>query len=161
MLHVILFQPDIAPNTGNVGRLCAITNSRLHLIHPLGFEISDRTLRRAGMDYWQSLDVHEHASWDAFLQSSQRPPTDRIWLFSTHAPRRFWDAGFRDGDGLLFGRETAGAPPWLHDFAGDRRVCVPQPNPLLRSINLATCVGIATYEALRQISPGTGSCTQV
>ena len=103
MLHIILFQPDIAPNTGNVGRLCAITNSRLHLIHPLGFEISDRTLRRAGMDYWRSLDVHEHASWEAFLASTTRPALERIWLFSTQATRGLWDVTFQDGDGLLFG----------------------------------------------------------
>ena len=105
MLHVILFQPDIAPNTGTVGRMCAITGSRLHLIHPLGFTIDDRQLRRAGMDYWRELDVIEHASWDAFLASALRPPDERIWLLSTHAPRTFCPGGrgnCRGGDDAGF-----------------------------------------------------------
>lgn len=154
MLHVILFQPDIAPNTGNVGRMCAITRSRLHLIHPLGFEISDKHLRRAGMDYWYQLDVHEHPSWEAFLQSPLRPPDHRIFLLTTRSSTPIWDATFRDGDGLMFGKETAGAPDWLHDWAQGQRVCLPQLNPELRSLNLATAAGIATYEALRQIRHG-------
>jgi tRNA (cytidine/uridine-2'-O-)-methyltransferase len=154
MLHVILFQPDIAPNTGNVGRLCAVTRSRLHLIHPLGFEITDKHLRRAGMDYWYDLDVHEHPSWEAFCASELAPPPQRTWLFTTAATRSFWDAPFADGDGLLFGKETRGAPEWLHDWAGDRRLRIPQNNPAARSINLATAVGIATYEALRQVGGG-------
>lgn len=151
MLHLILFQPDIAPNTGNVGRLCNVTGSRLHLIHPLGFAITDRHLRRAGMDYWRALDVHEHESFEAFLAAGTRPPIDRIFLFTTKARHSFWDAGFSDGDGLLFGKETAGSPEWLHAWAGERRLVIPQPNPLARSINIATAAGIATYEALRQI----------
>ena len=151
MIHVILFEPDIAPNTGNVGRLCAVTGARLHLIHPLGFEITDKHLRRAGMDYWHSLDVHEHENWEAFVASEAAPPADRIWLFTTRAQRRHWDATFRDGDGLLFGKETRGAPDWLHTWAGDRRLKVPQPRSDLRSLNLATCAGIAVYEALRQV----------
>ncbi len=157
MLHVILFQPDIAPTTGNVGRLCAVTNSRLHLIHPLGFEITDRHLRRAGMDYWYALDVHEHESFEAFLASGSAPAAERIFLFSTKAERDFWDAGLRDGDGLLFGKETAGAPPWLHAWAGERRLRIPQANEAMRSINLATAVGIATYEGLRQVRAATPS----
>lgn len=151
MLHVILFQPDIAPNTGNVGRLCAYTGTRLHLVHPLGFEISDKHLRRAGMDYWKQLDVHEHASWEAFLASPVRPPDERIWLFTTRGETSHWDATFRDGDGLLFGKETAGAPEWLHAWVGPRRVTLPSFAPGLRSLNLATAVGIGTYEALRQV----------
>jgi len=149
VLHVVLFQPDIPQNTGNVGRLCAVTRSRLHLIHPLGFQITDKHLKRAGMDYWRSLDVVEHADWDAFLASPLRPK--RLWLFTTHAEKIFWDAKFSDADGLLFGKETAGAPPWLHDFAKENRIKIPQLDPELRSLNLSTSVGIATYEALRQI----------
>jgi tRNA (cytidine/uridine-2'-O-)-methyltransferase len=150
MLHIILFQPDIPQNTGNVGRLCAVTRSRLHLIHPLGFTITDRHLKRSGMDYWKSLDVHHHESWEAFSALKDRPR--RIWLFTTAARRSFWDVEFADGDGLLFGKETAGCPQWLHDWAGDeRRVTIPRFNSELRSLNLATSVGIATYEALRQI----------
>jgi tRNA (cytidine/uridine-2'-O-)-methyltransferase len=151
MLHIILFQPDIAPNTGNIGRLCAVTQSRLHLIHPLGFKIDDRHLRRAGMDYWQSLDVHEHESFKAFLCSPKAPSPERIWLFSTHATTSHWDASFKAGDGLMFGKESAGCPDWLHQWAQDRRLTIPQANTALRSLNLATSAGIGTYEALRQI----------
>lgn len=149
MLHVVLFQPDIPQNTGNIGRLCAYSGTRLHLIHPLGFEISDKHLRRSGMDYWRALDVHEHSDWDAFLRSSARP--ERMWLLTTHAQRCFWDAEFRPGDGLLFGKETSGAPPWLHKWAGEYRLSIPRYNESLRSLNLATSVGIVTYEALRQL----------
>lgn len=150
MMHVILFEPDIPQNTGNVGRMCSITESRLHLIHPLGFEISDRHLRRAGMDYWKTLDVHEHTDWQAFLESAARP--QQIWLFSTKAERTFWDAALCDGDGLMFGNETAGAPPWLHTWAGtERRLRIPQPNDTVRSLNLSVAAGVATYEALRQV----------
>lgn len=150
MLHVVLFQPQIAPNTGNIGRMCAVTRSRLHLIHPLGFQITDRHLRRAGMDYWKSLDVHEHRDWAEFKASEAAPR--RLWLFTTHGARSFWDVRFADGDGLVFGNEGAGAPDWLHEeFGHDRRLKIPHANAALRSLNLSTAVGIASYEALRQI----------
>jgi tRNA (cytidine/uridine-2'-O-)-methyltransferase len=150
MLHVVLFQPEIAPNTGNVGRMCALTRSRLHLIHPLGFEINDRNLRRAGMDYWKSLDVHEHADWTAFRASAAAPA--RLWLFTTKATRSFWDVRFADGDGLVFGNEGSGAPEWLHaEIGATQRVTIPQWNPDLRSLNLSTAAGIACFEALRQL----------
>ncbi len=149
MLHVVLFQPEIAPNTGNIGRMCALTCTRLHLIHPLGFEINDRNLRRAGMDYWRSLDVHEHADWAAFRASAHAPR--RLWLFTTKTARSFWDAGFADGDGLVFGNESSGAPEWLHAELGEAsRLTLPHANPALRSLNLSTAAGVATYEALRQ-----------
>ncbi len=150
MVHVVLFQPEIAPNTGNIGRMCALTRSRLHLVHPLGFVINDRNLRRAGMDYWKALDVREHADWAAFRASPDGPA--RLWLFTTKAERSFWDAQFADGDGLVFGSESSGAPARLHEEIGpDHRVTIPHANPGLRSLNLSTAAGIATYEALRQI----------
>lgn len=148
MLHVVLFQPEIAPNTGNIGRMCALTRSRLHLIHPLGFEINDRNLRRAGMDYWRSLDVCEHADWAAFRASPRAP--SRLWLFTTRAELTFWEARFEDGDGLVFGNEGSGAPGWLHRELAERRVAIPHANPELRSLNLSTAAGIGVYEALRQ-----------
>lgn len=149
MLHIVLFQPEIAPNTGNVGRMCALTRSRLHLIHPLGFEISDKNLKRAGMDYWKSLDVHEHPDWQAFRASPQVPK--RLWLFTTRTDRSFWDVRYVDGDGLIFGNEGSGAPEWLHEEIGAMQcVTIPQANPELRSLNLSTAAGIACYEALRQ-----------
>ncbi len=149
MLHIVLFQPEIAPNTGNVGRMCALTRSRLHLIHPLGFEINDRNLRRAGMDYWRALDVHEHADWPAFRASPHRPA--RLWLFTTKTEQSFWSARYADGDGLVFGNEGSGAPEWLHAEIGEaQRVTIPHANSELRSLNLSTAAGIACYEALRQ-----------
>lgn len=150
MLHLVLYQPQIAPNTGNIGRMCAVTRSRLHLIHPLGFEITDKQLKRAGMDYWHSLDVHHHPDWDAFKQSAAAP--SRLWLFTTHATKTFWDVRYADGDGLVFGNEEAGVPDWLHaELGDDRRVKIPHANAALRSLNLSTAAGIACYEGLRQV----------
>jgi len=153
VLHVVLFQPEIPQNTGNVGRMCALTRSRLHLIHPLGYKITDRNLKRAGMDYWKALDVHEHADWRAFRSSPLAPA--RLWLFTTKAEQGFWHVKFAEGDGLVFGNEGAGAPDWLHEELRDRRVTIPHANPDLRSLNLSTAAGVAAYEALRQIGlPG-------
>ena len=150
MLHVVLYQPQIAPNTGNIGRMCAVTRTRLHLVHPLGFEITDKNLKRAGMDYWHSLDVHQHADWKAFLVSQAAPK--RLWLLTTHAKRTIWDVAYADGDGLVFGNEGGGAPAWLHDAIGaDSRLNIPHANTNLRSLNLSTAAGIACYEAIRQI----------
>lgn len=155
MLHVVLFQPQIPQNTGNIGRMCAVTRSRLHLIHPLGFEVTDKNLKRAGMDYWYSLDVHHHADWTAFKASAVAPR--RLWLFTTHATRTFWEVKYADGDGLVFGNEEAGAPDWLHAELGDpNRIKIPHANGVLRSLNLSTAAGIATYEALRQVGLPTG-----
>ena len=149
VLHVVLFAPQIPQNTGNIGRMCALTRSRLHLIHPLGFAINDPNLRRAGMDYWYALDVHEHADWAAFRASPVAPR--RLWLFTTKTTQDFWSAEFADGDGLVFGNEGSGSPDWLHDEIGvEHRLKIPHANPDLRSLNLSTAAGIATYEALRQ-----------
>jgi tRNA (cytidine/uridine-2'-O-)-methyltransferase len=149
MIHIVLFQPEIPQNTGNIGRMCALTRSRLHLIHPLGFEINDRNLRRAGMDYWAALDVQEHADWAAFRASAAAPR--RLWLFTTKTEQSFWSVRYADDDGLVFGNEGSGAPDWLHAEVGERRVKIPHRNPELRSLNLSTAAGIACYEALRQI----------
>lgn len=150
-LHIALFQPEIPQNTGNIGRLCALTLSRLHLIHPLGFTITDRHLKRSGMDYWYALDVHHHDNWAAFDASAAVPLPARRWLLSTKAERTIWDADFRHGDLLLFGNEGHGAPDWLHEsIQPGQRITIPQFNPDLRSLNLSTAAGIAAYEALRQ-----------
>jgi tRNA (cytidine/uridine-2'-O-)-methyltransferase len=129
--------------------MCAITRSRLHLVHPLGYRITDSNLKRAGMDYWQSLDVCEHADWAAFRSSPLGP--QRLWLFTTRAERSFWDAAFTDGDGLVFGNEGEGAPSWLHEELVASRLTIPHANPALRSLNLSTAAGIAAFEALRQL----------
>ncbi len=150
MLHVVLFEPQIPQNTGNIGRMCAVTRTRLHLIHPLGFEVTDKNLKRAGMDYWYSLDVHHHADWAAFKASPAAPK--RLWLFTTHATQTFWDARYAADDGLVFGNEEAGAPAWLHDeLTEGQRVKIPHANAELRSLNLSTAAGIAVYEAWRQL----------
>ena len=150
MIDVILFQPEIPQNTGSIGRLCAFTNCRLHLIHPLGFEINDKNLRRAGMDYWQSLEVNEYQNWDNFIKSPKRP--SKLYLLSTHAKKTIWDANFESGDGLIFGNEGSGAPDYIHKWVGENRVTIPKYAPELRSLNLAVSVGITVYEAIRQIS---------
>ncbi|MDE0766820.1 MAG: tRNA (cytidine(34)-2'-O)-methyltransferase [Opitutaceae bacterium] len=150
MLHVVLFQPEIPQNTGNIGRTCAITESRLHLIYPLGFEIRDKHLKRSGMDYWHNLDIRHHENWEAFKASSDGP--DRLFLMTTKGSHSYWDMEYKDGDGLLFGREGSGAPDWLHDEIGeDNRILVPIYNDTLRSLNLATSAGIAIYEVMRQL----------
>ncbi len=150
MLHIVLFNPEIPQNTGNIGRLCAITECRLHLIHPLGFTITDKQLKRSGMDYWYSLDLHHHEDWTAFRKSAAAPE-GRLWLFTTRGTTAYWDVRFASGDGLVFGNEGHGAPDWLHQELAETRVTIPQKNEKLRSLNLSTAAGIATYEALRQV----------
>ncbi|MCZ6673801.1 MAG: tRNA (cytidine(34)-2'-O)-methyltransferase [Verrucomicrobia bacterium] len=152
MIHLVLYCPEIPQNTGNIGRTAAITRSRLHLIEPFGFSISEKHLKRSGMDYWDDLDLCVHKNWQAFKESPDRP--ERLWLFTTQSEQAYWDVEFKEGDGLVFGNEGHGAPAWLHKEIGDEfRVNIPQPNDKLRSLNLATATGIATYEALRQVSP--------
>lgn len=154
MLHVILIHPQIPQNTGNIGRMCAVTRSRLHLIHPLGYKITDAALRRAGMDYWYSLDVRQHADWAAFRASADAPR--RLWLVETGGARSIWDARFEDGDGLVFGNEGQGTPAdiWA-EFGPERVLTIPHANSELRSLNLSTAAGVACYEALRQVGmPG-------
>lgn len=150
LLHVALFQPEIPQNTGNIGRLCAITGARLHLIHPLGFRITDRHLRRSGMDYWKSLDKREHESWESFRCAEG---SRRTWLFTTRAKQSYWDARFQPGDLLLFGNEGHGVPDEVHHAIGpEHSLKIPHPRPTLRSLNLSTSAGIAVYEALRQFN---------
>jgi tRNA (cytidine/uridine-2'-O-)-methyltransferase len=150
-LHVVLVEPQIPPNTGNVARLCAATGCALHLIEPLGFSISDRELKRAGLDYWHAVDVRVHASLAAFLASWNAP----LWLLSTRATRLYPDAEFARGDALLFGPETAGLPQTLLDAHPTRTLRVPMREDSVRSLNLSTTVGIVAYSALSRLGvPG-------
>lgn len=150
MLHIVLFEPQIPQNTGNIGRLCAITKSCLHLIHPLGFSITDKHLKRSGMDYWKSLDIKEYLNWDSFCEKNF--PKKRLWLLSTKAHTPIWNARFQDEDMFLFGNEGCGLPESIHSTLDNNvRLTIPQFNPNLRSLNLSTSVGIVVYEALRQI----------
>ncbi len=147
-LHVVLVEPEIPPNTGNVARLCAATGCALHLVEPLGFRIDDRQLKRAGLDYWDALGVVVHASLGAFLTSFA---DRRMWLLSTRAQRAYADADFAHGDALVFGKETAGLPQALVDADPERALRIPmRPGPV-RSINLSTAVGVVTYAALARL----------
>ena len=145
-LKVALLQPQIAPNTGNIARLCVATGTELHLARPMGFVLGDRELRRSAMDYWPRLRLTVHDDTGALL--SQAPETSR-WLFSTKGTRGLWEAGFRDDDWLIFGSETSGIAPEILGAHPERVLRIPQA-PGERCLNLATSVGIALYEALRQ-----------
>jgi tRNA (cytidine/uridine-2'-O-)-methyltransferase len=150
MLHLVLYQPEIPQNTGNIGRMCAISETRLHLIYPLGFEVTDKYLKRSGMDYWNQLDVHHHKDWEAFKSSKFGPK--RIWMFTTQTEDLYWDVSFEDEDGLLFGSEGSGCPDWLHQELQHNRITIPHKRNSLRSLNLSTSAGIGVFEALRQFS---------
>ena len=147
MLHVALWEPEIPPNTGNVARLCAATKSALHLIEPLGFELEDSQLKRAGMDYWREVDVTVWENLDDFENKASR----RSLFFSTKSRRPYWEIDFNRGDSLIFGRETKGLPEsLLAERAGD---CYTIPMAAgARSLNLATAVAIVLYEGVRQLS---------
>jgi tRNA (cytidine/uridine-2'-O-)-methyltransferase len=147
-LHIALVEPEIAPNTGNVARLCAATGCQLHLIEPLGFRIDDRALKRAGLDYWHHLGVSLHSSLDAFFEATKDLPH---WYFSTRAHRLYTEAVFVRGDVLVFGKETKGLPQAVIDANPDRGLRIPQRPHSVRSINLSTAVGIAAYAALARI----------
>ncbi len=147
MLHVALWEPEIPPNTGNIARLCAATGARLHLIGKLGFRIDDAAVRRAGLDYWPHVDLVQHPTWEAF--HSVIP--GRLWLIDNPAPRRYTEAEFRDGDVLLFGKETKGLPEELRIAFVKQLLNIPMPTGKVRSLNLATSAGIVLYEAYRQI----------
>ena len=145
--HIVLCQPEIPQNTGSIGRLCVSTDTRLHLVHPLGFDTSDYYLRRAGLDYWERLNPTHHASWEAFRAAEPAMP---LWFFTTKGDRRHTDVRWRDGDGLVFGRETVGLPPELLAAHPDRHVKIPMPGAFHRSLNLAQAAAIGLFEALRQ-----------
>jgi len=151
-IDVVLFQPEIPPNAGNVIRLCANTGARLHLIEPLGFTLDDRQLRRAGLDYHEWAEVQTHASFDDFLQIV-RPA--RVFAFSTRAERRYTEVRYENGDAFLFGPETRGLPfELLEQVPRDQRLRLPM-RPGVRSLNLSNAVAVVVYEAWRQLGfPG-------
>lgn len=149
MLHVVLVEPSIPQNTGNIGRLCAATKSRLHLVEPLGFEISDRKLKRAGLDYWPLLDWCRYTGWEEFVE---RNPKARMWLFSTRTERPYTEARYRDGDYLVFGNEQTGLNEWFHKTYEERLLTIPLDNPAVRSMNIGNAAAVALFEARRQLS---------
>ncbi len=144
--NIVLHEPEIPSNTGNIGRTCVATGSSLHLIEPLGFHLTEKNLKRAGMDYWKDLDVHRYMNYETFLEENGKP---KVWLATTKARQTYSDVSFKDGDYIMFGKESAGIP---------EEILVEQPEsciriPMLgetRSLNLANSVAIVLYEALRQ-----------
>jgi len=148
-VRLVLVHPQIAPNTGNVARLCVATGTELHLVRPLGFVLSDRALRRSAMDYWPRLRLTVHDDLDAFLRAVG---AGRLWRFSTRGTVPLWSAGFTDGDWLAFGSETAGLPDGLLADRPDLTVRIPQA-PSERCLNLSTAAGIGLFEALRAARP--------
>lgn len=146
MFNIVLVNPEIPPNTGNISRTCAVTGTRLHLVRPFGFEISDRTLKRAGLDYWKDLDVRYY---DSFEELEKAYPKGRFFLTSTHAKRSYADVEYRDGDFIVFGRETAGLGPELLERRKEDTIRIPM-LPEQRSLNLSNSAAIVLYEALRQ-----------
>jgi tRNA (cytidine/uridine-2'-O-)-methyltransferase len=149
-MHVVLVHPEIHWNTGNAGRTCLAAGATLHLVEPLGFSLDDRQVKRAGLDYWQHVDLRVWSDWNAF--ESTLPTLGEPYFFSTRAVRPLWEAplGGPKDVVLIFGRETGGLPPELHNRYRDRFVLMPIMSPHVRSLNLSTAVGIAVYEVLRQ-----------
>ena len=146
MFNIVLVEPEIPQNTGNIARTCAATGCRLHLVKPLGFEVSDKYLKRAGLDYWQFVSV---TYWENFEELLKANPEGRFFYFTTKAMHGYTDAGYRDGDFLVFGKETRGLPEELLKAHPDECVRIPMMGEL-RSLNLSNSVAIAVYEGLRQ-----------
>ncbi|MCI0488585.1 MAG: tRNA (cytidine(34)-2'-O)-methyltransferase [Blastocatellia bacterium] len=152
-LHVALIEPEIPPNTGNIARLCGATFTPLHLVGKLGFRTDDKALRRAGLDYWNEVEVCYHLNIEALYRALEGC---RFLFFTTKAERAYTDFPYAPGDCFIFGRETRGLPEELLRANRDRCLRIPMPNRRIRSLNLATSVGIVMYEALRQIGMSEG-----
>ena len=148
MLNIVLVEPEIPQNCGNIARTCAATGSRLHLIRPLGFDISERAVRRAGLDYWHLVEVRDYEGLDDLFRQHPEALAD-LWLATTKAPQDYCQARFREGCWLFFGKETAGLPEDFRRTHYDRCIRLPM-RPEARSLNLSNSVAILTYEALRQ-----------
>lgn len=152
--HIVLVEPEIPPNTGNIARLCGATGTTLHLVGKLGFSIDDRQLKRAGLDYWDAVEIHQ---WPDLTSLETNFPDARFWYTSKKARRSHFDADFAPGDFLIFGKETVGLPDELLTRNTDRTIRIPISSPRVRSLNLSTAAGIILYEALRQTGRYDGS----
>src|SRR6267154_1505416 len=139
-MNIVLVEPEIPPNTGNVARLCAATRTTLHLIEPLGFKLDDSQLKRAGMDYWQHVEWHRWAGWGTF--EAQLPPNARLWLIESGGSKLYTEAAFGPDDFLVFGRETAGLPKQLLEKHPEHWLRIPMVNPSARSLNLSNCAAL-------------------
>lgn len=147
-MHLVLLEPEIPPNSGNVARLCAATRTTLHLIEPFGFKLNDAQLKRAGMDYWRHVQWHRWRNWGEF--AAGLPAGARLWFIESGGTRLYTEAQFAPGDYLVFGRETAGLPKQLLEQNWERWLRIPMFNSQSRSLNLANCAALVLYEALRQ-----------
>ena len=148
MLQIVLVEPEIPQNCGNIARTCAATGSALHLVKPLGFDISEKAVRRAGLDYWHLVEVSDYENLaDLFLRHPEA--AEDLWLTTTKAPRSYQEARFTPDSWLFFGKETAGLPQWFREAHSDRCIRIPMREDA-RSLNLSNSVAILTYEALRQ-----------
>jgi len=145
-LNIVLYQPEIPQNTGNIARTCVLTNSKLHLIKPLGFKIDEKSVRRAGLDYWKDLEMEIHESFEDFMEKYQG---ERIFLSSTHAEKFYNEIEFQKGDFIMFGRESSGVPEEVHNKLVGMRI--PMIETSTRSLNISNTVSIVAYEALRQM----------
>lgn len=147
-MHIVLIEPEIPPNTGNVARLCAATRSTLHLIEPFGFQLDDKQLKRAGMDYWQHVTWHRWKNWHEFRAA--QPLEARLWFIESKGPRHYAEVTYQPDDYLVFGRETAGLPDELLELHREHWLRIPMFNPEARSLNLSNCAALVLFEALRQ-----------
>lgn len=147
-MNIVLVEPEIPPNTGNVARLCAATKSHLHLIEPFGFKLDDSQLKRAGMDYWQQLEWHRWPNWNEFQK--QLPASARLWFIESNGAKNYAEVNYLPDDYLVFGRETAGLPKALLETSPENWLRIPMFNAESRSLNLSNCVALVLYEALRQ-----------
>ena len=148
MLHIVLVEPEIPQNTGNIARTCAVTGAKLHLIRPMGFEITESRVKRAGLDYWPMLQLEIHDSLEDLFHAYPQA-SEHLWLLTTKAPRSYAEAAFAEDCWLFFGKETAGLPEWFRMDHYDRCIRIPM-RPEARSLNLSHSVAIVVYEALRQ-----------
>lgn len=155
-IHVVLVQPEIHWNTGNAGRTCLAAGATLHLVRPLGFSLDEREVKRAGLDYWEQVDLRLWDNWAAFERTL--PELGEPWFFSTKATTMLWDAPLGEPESavLIFGRETGGLHPDIHQRYADRMLGIPIASPHVRSLNLSTAIGIAVYECRRQQSGNAG-----
>ena len=145
-MNIVLLEPEIPQNTGNIGRTCCATGTKLHLIEPMGFKINEKSVKRAGMDYWEHLDVTIYESYEDFLEKN---PNAKIWMATTKGPNRYSDVKFEENDYIMFGKESAGIPEEILMEHKDNCVRIPMINEI-RSLNLSNSVAIVLYEALRQ-----------
>jgi tRNA (cytidine/uridine-2'-O-)-methyltransferase len=154
-LHVVLFQPEIPQNTGNIGRTCVAIGAKLWLVRPIGFQLDDYYLRRAGLDYWEHLEFEVLDDWNAAQACVIEPSGRRPWLFTKSAPQSYTQVKFQHADVLVFGNESHGLPDWLHEQYSASRLRIPS-RPEVRSLNLSNAVAVVAYEAIRQGIGGNG-----